>query len=107
MEIFFGRRELQALCNSRDALVRRWGDERAGLVAQRLHELAAVDCLADVDLLPHVGLHRRGSSIHVSVDEDLRISLVAADGRRSLTRSNLTVVTEIVIDDILDEGETA
>lgn len=107
MEIYFSRRELQALCNSKAALVRRWGDDRAGLVAQRLHELAALDCLADVDHLPHVDVQRHGRSIHVSVDDAVRICLLAVDGHPALTRSDLTAVAEIVIDDILDPGGTA
>lgn len=107
MEIHFGRRELQALCNSKDALVRRWGHERAELVAQRLQELATLDCLADVDHLPHVATDRHGHSIHVSVDDVVRICLLAVDGRPALTRSDLTAVAEIMIDDILDAGGTA
>jgi hypothetical protein len=74
------------------------------LLAQRLHELAALDCLADVDHLPHVALRRRGRSIHVSVDQALSISLLAFDGQPALSRADLTAVTEIVIDDILERG---
>lgn len=104
MEIFFRRREFHSLCNSRAALARRWGNERAGLVAQRLHELAALDCLADVDHLPHVVLRRHGRSIQVSVDDTLSISLLAVDGQPALARAELAAVTEIVVDDILDGG---
>jgi hypothetical protein len=104
MEILFRRRELQALCNSRAALERRWGTERAGLLAQRLHELAALDCLADVDCLPHLGLRRRGRSAHVAVDDLLTVRLRAVDGEAALGRADLTQVTQIVIDDLVDSG---
>lgn len=104
MEILFRRRELQALCNSRSALERRWGAERAGSLAQRLHELAALDCLADVDHLPHVALRTRGRSVHVSVDEVLTVALQAVDGQPALGRADLTNVTEIVIDDLVEKG---
>jgi hypothetical protein len=107
MEIFFHRRELQTLCNSSAALARRWGDERAGLLAQRLHELAALDCLADVDHLPHVALRRHGRYVQVSVEDTLSISLLTVDGQPPLTQTDLITVTEIVIDDILEPGGTA
>lgn len=103
MEILFRRRELQTLCNSRAALERRWGTERAGLLAQRLHELAALDCLADVDRLPHVALRRRGRSAYVAVDDLLTVRLQAVDGEPALGRADLTRVTQIVIDDLADE----
>jgi hypothetical protein len=102
MEIFFRRRELQTLCNSRAALERRWGTERAGLLAQRLHELSALDCLADVDHLPHVALTRRGRSIHVFVDDLLSVALLALDGQPGLGRTDLGEVTGVVIDDLLE-----
>lgn len=104
MEILFRRRELQALCNSKTALERRWGTERAGLLAQRLHELAALDCLADVDHLPHVALRRRGRSVHVSVDRLLVVALEAVDGQPALARADLTEITQIVVDDLVEQG---
>jgi hypothetical protein len=107
MEIFFRQRDLQALCNSRAALERRWGVERAGLLAQRLHELAALDCLADVDHLPHVALRRRGRSIHVSVDDVMTVALQAVDGQPALGRADLATVTEIVVDRLVDHRSDA
>ena len=104
MEIFFRRRELQLLCNSRAALERRLGTERAGLLAQRLHELASLDCLADVACLPHIAVHRRGRSAHVAVDDLLTVRLRAVDGEAALGRADLTQVTQIVIDDLVESG---
>jgi hypothetical protein len=105
MEILFRRRELQALCNSRVALERRWGSERAGLLAQRLHELAALDCLADVDRLPHVALRRRGGAVMVSVDDALGMVLLAVDGQPALGRADLSGVSDVVIDDLVERGD--
>ncbi len=55
-------------------MVRRWGPKRAAIVAQRLHELEAVESLADLLLLPH---------LHLSTDASRgRAWLEGADGVR-------------------------
>lgn len=107
MEIFFRRRELQALCNSRTALERRWGLERAALLAQRLHELAALDCLADLDHLPHVAFAPQGRGILVAVDKGLAVKLAAPDGQAPLSRAQPHDVKEVVIEDLTEEGGDA
>lgn len=74
MDVRFAAQDLQQTCNRRAAMVRRWGPKRAAIVAERLHELEAVESLADLLLLPHLRLSAdalRG-----------RASLEGADGVR-------------------------
>src|SRR4051812_1581629 len=101
MEILFRRPELHSLCNSRAALERRWGRERAALLAQRLHELAALDCLADLDHLPHVNVETRAKRVRVVADGTLHVVLTAADGQPALNRVPAGEVTEVVIEDVV------
>ena len=61
MAIRFESRDLWALCNSGDALTRRWGSERAEAVKQRLQELDAALSLAELASLPFVRV-RDGSN---------------------------------------------
>jgi hypothetical protein len=37
-------------------MVRRWGPRLAAIIAQQLHELEAVESLADLQVLPHLRL---------------------------------------------------
>jgi hypothetical protein len=105
MEILFRRPDLQALCNSRAALERRWGRKRAALLAQRLHELAALDCLADLDHLPHVVVTSRAQRVRVSVEDGLDVVLMAADGQPALNRAPAREVSLVVIDNVVDQEE--
>ena len=52
MIVSFGSAELAALCNSKEALSRRWGPDVANTIARRLCDLSA--STADtVDHIPH------------------------------------------------------
>jgi hypothetical protein len=70
VEIRFAREELGSVCNSKAALMRRWGPERGAVVAQRLSELHALDRLADLEYLPHIEaeLGRRRNSVAAGPD---------------------------------------
>jgi hypothetical protein len=70
LDISFRNESLQALCNSKAALRRTFGPKRGRMVAQRLQELEALDCLAGVRHLPHV---------HVSVDDKVSVVAVRVD----------------------------
>lgn len=61
------------MCNSKPALVRRWGSERGAVVAQRLSELHALDRLADLQSLPHIDVKHGRKRISVSAGPDLAI----------------------------------
>lgn len=105
MEIQFRRPELHALCNSGARLARRWGRETSELVAQRLHEIAALDCLADLCELPHIAIAPDGTRLRLAVDESLVITLGACDGERSLARRDPAEITAVVIEEIDREDQ--
>lgn len=100
MEIQFRRPELHALCNSGAQLARRWGRETSELIAQRLHEIAALDSLADLNELPHIAIEPHGSGLQVAVDESIVITLGARDGERPLARREPAKITAVVIEAI-------
>lgn len=54
MDLRFTSRDLQQACNRQRAMIGRWGRAHAGVVAQRLQELDAVERLADLELLPYL-----------------------------------------------------
>ncbi|HEY1334658.1 MAG TPA: hypothetical protein VGF31_10415 [Myxococcaceae bacterium] len=73
MEIRFAREELGSVCNSKAALMRRWGSERGAVVAQRLSELHALDRLADLKHLPHIEVRRARRRTSIAAGPDLAI----------------------------------
>lgn len=100
MEIQFRRSDLHALCNSASQLARRWGRETSELVAQRLHEIAALDCLADLYELPHIAIAPYGTRLQVAVENLIVITLGACDGERPLARRDPAKITAVVIEAI-------
>jgi hypothetical protein len=72
MDLRFLTRALQQLCNSRAAMVARWGDDQASAVGHRLHELEGVDCLGDLAELPYLRV--------AADDADDTFDVTGADG---------------------------
>lgn len=54
MDLRFLSGALHGVCNSRAAMVKRWGEKLADAVGQRLHELDAADRLGDLADLPFI-----------------------------------------------------
>jgi hypothetical protein len=100
MEIQFRRPELHALCNSRAQLARGWGRETSELIAQRLHEIAALDCLADLYELPHILIEPHASRLQVAVNNSIVITLGACDGERPLVRRDPVKIRAVVVEAI-------
>jgi hypothetical protein len=73
VEIRFAREELGSVCNSKAALMRRWGSKRGAGVAQRLSELHALDRLADLEYLPHIEVEPGRRRTSVAAGPDLAI----------------------------------
>lgn len=61
------------MCNSKAALMRRWGSERGSVLAQRLSELHALDRLADLEHLPHIEVDRGPGGASIAAGTDLAI----------------------------------
>jgi len=102
VEIRFQRHDHRRLCNSRAAMAGRWEAGRAALLEQRLHELDAVDCLADLDTLPHVEVRDDGERLHVGVDGGLDLVLRPEDGRNPSGDLAWTAVTIVTLVDIVN-----
>jgi hypothetical protein len=100
MEILFNAPRLCRLCNSKAALTRRWGPERAEVLCQRLHELAGVDSLADVRFLVDDELRAHAGRVVVPIDGTLSIVVAAPRGKKRLGRGDLADVRTVVIEAI-------
>jgi hypothetical protein len=92
VEIEFIGRDLHELCNAKAALVRRWGPERAALVAQRLAELQALDRLADLAHLPHIPVSDGEEGTEIDTGADVVLVVAAASDGQSAEREKLTVL---------------
>jgi len=57
LDITFGNRSLEKACNSAKQSDRRWGAENGKRIRQRLEDLAAFSCLADVPSRPPFRCH--------------------------------------------------
>ena len=57
MLLSFHTRKLEKLCNDQKALVRNYGAEQAQLIARRITQLEAADCLEIMRSLPQVRAH--------------------------------------------------
>jgi hypothetical protein len=91
VEIRFAHRELGSLCNSKTALMRRWGPERGAVVAQRLAELQALDRLADLAHLPHIEVAPGADGTAAAAGADLVI-IVKQRASRPTAPERLTVL---------------
>jgi hypothetical protein len=60
MDVTFDSAALAALCNSKQRLTRRWGQERGSVIARRLVELASVGADA-IARLPRARVSSNGS----------------------------------------------
>jgi len=58
MEIEFDTRSLEKLCNNAKEIVRKFGQPGAKKLMQRLGELGAANCLAEIHKLPQAKLHQ-------------------------------------------------
>lgn len=53
----FKNGKIRKICETNDIAIRKIGPEQAEALAQRIGELRAANCLADMRKLPHVRLH--------------------------------------------------
>lgn len=103
MDVRFRSRDLLRLCNDHIALKGRWGPRAASALAQTLHELAALEDLADLETLPYIRLQRRREDGAVLVESigDVRLRMTAHSSAGASARSwkacDSVVITEIEI----------
>lgn len=98
MDLAFESQPLRRLCNESVAMTARWGEDGARFVAQALHELDAVETLADLAALPHVDV-RADSASEVTVDSagGVRIVLRSDDDDGAPDRRPLEIRAVVVV----------
>lgn len=72
MDIYFKYKKLQKICNSAQESNKEWGPELAKKIRQRLLELQAAECLADISHLPPPRLHELEGVMKNKFAVDLR-----------------------------------
>ena len=92
MEIEFIGRDLRALCNSKAALVQRWGPERGALIAQRLAGLHALDRMSDLEHLAHIEVEEGADATAVYAGADVAIIAESKGSGRRPAQEKLTVL---------------
>lgn len=77
MDIYFGDRKLEKICNSNREMQRKLGANRAAKLQQRLFELRASETLDDMARFPAAGCHElsqnRKGHISVNLDQPYRL----------------------------------
>lgn len=83
MEIFFRNKKLQKICNEEKVMVKKLGDQMSSKLKQRLFELVAADCLADISHLPPPRLHElsgnRKEQYSVDLNHPFRLLFIVAN----------------------------
>jgi hypothetical protein len=100
VDLVFPTAEMAAACNSKERLRGRYGEATGAVIAQRLAELHAVECLADAADLPQIDISRDGPD--VLIDAGGAAQLRARPGPRSVapTRNRWGIFTQLAISDI-------
>ena len=109
MEIYFKSRKLQKICSDEREGIKKLGDKCAKKIRQRLIELKAADCLADISHLPPARLHEltgdRKGTYSVDLLHPYRLIFEAADEPLPLLKTgglDKTKVCEVLIIEIAD-----
>ncbi|MBW1896082.1 MAG: killer suppression protein [Deltaproteobacteria bacterium] len=109
MIIYFKTKKLQKICNSANESIRKLGPKMAGKLQQRLMELKAASCLADVSKLPPQRCHQlsgnRAGQLSVDLEHPYRLLFIPANDPVPKTTDgglDWVMVTEIEIIGIAD-----
>lgn len=109
MVIYFHTTKLQKVCNSRKEADRKLGTPMAKKLMQRLQELEAAECLADISKVPPPRCHEmsgdRKGQLSVDLQQPYRLLFIPANDpipRMSDGGLDWNKVTEIEIVEIKD-----
>ena len=104
MNLRFANSALQRVCNRRAEMLQRWGADQAAIVAERLHELDAIERLGDLALLPYLRLVADDHDQVVVEDHSgIRIRLAleeqrhSSGGRVSWKHATSVVIVEVTL----------
>jgi plasmid maintenance system killer protein len=80
MEIIFNSNKLKKICNDINLLQRRFGNNRAKKIGQRLFDINAANTLTELSTIPPIRCHELKGDLKgqlaVNVDEKLRIVFI-------------------------------
>jgi proteic killer suppression protein len=106
MEIYFDNRKLQKLCNDPD---KHLGSKQSKKLKQRLMELRAASCLAEISHLPPVRCHElqlnRKGQFSVDLEHPYRLIFICRNNPVPLLSSggiDRMQITEIIVLGIVD-----
>ena len=109
MKINFRSKTLQKLCSTSKGAVRALGPKRGNKLMQRMNELAAFNCLADVPKFPPARCHQLGDNRkgQFSVDLEHPYRLIFVPDHNPIPELedggiNLQEITKIKIIEIVD-----
>jgi proteic killer suppression protein len=109
MVVYFHTSKLQKQCSSKREAIRKFGPERARKLMQRLQELEAAECLADIARVPPPRCHElkedRKGQLSVDLQHPYRLLFIPANDPVPQTAEgglDWEKVTEIEIVEIED-----
>ncbi len=109
MEVSFASAKLQKVCNSQRNMVREYGPQCAGRLAERLQTMERVDTASELlDGLPgrwHPLRENLAGYLSADLKHPLRLILKPLDGELAMGGINWSTVTKIEVVEITDTHE--
>jgi len=109
MVIYFRTKRLQKICSNKNEAIKKLGSKMALKLQQRLMELKAASCLADISRVPPIRCHplsgNRDGQLSVDLEHPYRLLFIPANDPISVTQDgglDWAKVTEIEIVEIVD-----
>ena len=109
MVIYFRTKKLQKICNNTNESIKKLGPKMTRKLQQRLMELKAAPCLADISKLPpsrsHLLSGNREGQLSVDLEHPHRLIFIPANDPMPVTKDgglDWTTVTETEIVEITD-----
>ena len=109
MVIYFKTKRLQKICSDTNESIKKLGAKMARKLQQRLMELRAASCLADISKVPPSRCHllsgNRGGQLSVDLEQPYRLVFIPANDPIPVKQDgglDWAKVTEIEIVEIVD-----
>ncbi len=109
MVIYFRIKKLQKICSNTNEAIKKLGPKMALKLQQRLMELKAASCLADISRVPPARCHplsgNRDGQLSVDLEHPYRLLFIPANDPIPLTQDgglDWTKITKIEIVEITD-----
>ncbi len=109
MVIYFKTKRLQKICSNKNESIKKLGSKMARKLQQRLMELKAASCLADISKVPPPRCHQlssdRSGQLSVDLEHPYRLLFIPANDPIPIKKDgglDWAKVTEIEIVEIVD-----